>query len=129
LLLRQTLPSSRKRVKAGWKRLERAKFKWPAISDGVMRLSSAQLAALFEGLDWRRVYAPRIRRPQRPRAPAIHPLAGDPDRRLVEVPAIARPITKARFSTVASALSRPTRGRQKGGPSTDPVGFDAGKKI
>jgi NAD(P)-dependent dehydrogenase (short-subunit alcohol dehydrogenase family) len=30
---------------------------------------------------------------------------------------------------VASALSRPTRGRQKGGPSTDPVGFDAGKKI
>jgi transposase len=29
-----------------------------------MRLSAAQLAALFEGLDWRRVYAPRIRRPQ-----------------------------------------------------------------
>jgi transposase len=47
-----------------WKRLEGAKFKWPAISDGVMRLSAAQLAALFEGLDWRRVYAPRIRRPQ-----------------------------------------------------------------
>jgi transposase len=56
------------RVKTGlvliWKRLEGAKFKWPAISDGVMRLSAAQLAALFEGLDWRRVYAPRIRRPQ-----------------------------------------------------------------
>ena len=47
-----------------WKRLEGAKFKWPAISDGVMRLSAAQLAALFEGLDWKRVYAPRIRRPQ-----------------------------------------------------------------
>jgi transposase len=47
-----------------WKRLEGSKFKWPAISDGVMRLSAAQLAALFEGLDWRRVYAPRIRRPQ-----------------------------------------------------------------
>lgn len=47
-----------------WKRLEGAKFKWPAISDGVMRLSAAQLAALFEGLDWRRVYAPRIRRPR-----------------------------------------------------------------
>ena len=47
-----------------WKRLEGAKFKWPAINDGVMRLSAAQLAALFEGLDWRRVYAPRIRRPQ-----------------------------------------------------------------
>src|SRR5438128_5333731 len=47
-----------------WKRLEGSKFKWPAISDGVMRLSAVQLAALFEGLDWRRVYAPRIRRPQ-----------------------------------------------------------------
>jgi transposase len=47
-----------------WKRLEGAKFKWPAFSEGVMRLSAAQLAALFEGLDWRRVYAPRIRRLQ-----------------------------------------------------------------
>jgi transposase len=26
-----------------WKRLDGAKFKWPAISDGVMRLSAAQL--------------------------------------------------------------------------------------
>ena len=34
-----------------WKRLEGAKFKWPAISDGVMRLSAAQLVALFEGLE------------------------------------------------------------------------------
>jgi transposase len=47
-----------------WKRLEGAQFKWPPISDGVMRLSGAQLAALFEGLDWRRVYAPRIARPR-----------------------------------------------------------------
>jgi transposase len=47
-----------------WKRLDGAKFKWPAISDGAMRLSGAQLAALFEGLDWRRVYAPRIARPK-----------------------------------------------------------------
>jgi transposase len=47
-----------------WKRLNGARFKWPAISDGVMRLSAAQLAALFEGLDWRRVYAPRITRPK-----------------------------------------------------------------
>ncbi len=47
-----------------WKRLEGSKFKWPAISDGLMRLSTAQLAALCEGLDWRRVYTPRIRRPQ-----------------------------------------------------------------
>ena len=47
-----------------WKRLEHGAFKWPPITDGVMRLSAAQLAALFEGLDWRRVYAARIRRPQ-----------------------------------------------------------------
>src|SRR5215471_19357876 len=47
-----------------WKRLDGAKFKWPAISDGVMRLSGAQLAALFEGLDWRRVHALRIARPK-----------------------------------------------------------------
>jgi transposase len=30
----------------------------------VMRLSTAQLAALFEGLDWRRVHARRVRRPE-----------------------------------------------------------------
>src|ERR671939_2109768 len=41
-----------------WKRLEGAKFKWPAISDGGRRLSAAQVATLFEGLDWRRGDAP-----------------------------------------------------------------------
>ena len=45
------------------KRLEQDKFAWPTVRDGVMRLSSAQLAALFEGLDWRRVHAQRTRRP------------------------------------------------------------------
>ncbi len=47
-----------------WKRLEGNKFKWPPVSDGVMRLSGSQLAALFDGLDWRRIYAPRITRPK-----------------------------------------------------------------
>jgi len=46
-----------------WKALDQGAFKWPPISDGVMRLSSAQLSALVEGLDWTRVYAPRRRRP------------------------------------------------------------------
>jgi hypothetical protein len=32
-----------------WKRLEGGTFKWPPVSDGVMRLSGAQLAALFDG--------------------------------------------------------------------------------
>ena len=47
-----------------WKRLESGAFKWPPVTDGVMRLSAAQLAALFEGLDWSRVHVPRIGRPK-----------------------------------------------------------------
>jgi transposase len=37
------------------KRLEDGKFCWPKIEDGVVRLSAAQLSALLEGLDWKRV--------------------------------------------------------------------------
>ena len=46
-----------------YKRLEAGKFRWPRIEDGVMKLSPAQLGALFEGLDWSRVHARRVRRP------------------------------------------------------------------
>ena len=48
------------------KRLEGGKFRWPKVEDGVMRLTAAQMAALIEGLDWRRVHAPR-----RPRTPQL----------------------------------------------------------
>jgi transposase len=41
------------------KRLEDSKFHWPKVQDGVMRLSAAELSALLEGLDWRRVHAAR----------------------------------------------------------------------
>ena len=41
------------------KRMENGRFHWPAVRDGVMRLSAAQLQALLEGLDWRRVHEPR----------------------------------------------------------------------
>ena len=41
------------------KRLENRRFSWPAIDNGVMRLSAAQLQALLEGLDWRRVHEAR----------------------------------------------------------------------
>ncbi|RTL75831.1 MAG: transposase [Bradyrhizobiaceae bacterium] len=41
------------------KRLEDGVFRWPKIEDGVMRLSAAELSALLEGLDWRRVHAAR----------------------------------------------------------------------
>ncbi|WP_369680255.1 IS66 family insertion sequence element accessory protein TnpB [Novosphingobium sp. Chol11] len=46
--------------------MEQGSFKWPGIQDGVMRLSAAQLGALLEGLDWRRVHGGR-----RPQAPQI----------------------------------------------------------
>jgi transposase len=46
------------------KRLEDGEFRWPKIEDGVIRLTAAQLSALIEGLDWRRVHQAR-----RPRVP------------------------------------------------------------
>lgn len=45
------------------KRLDDGKFAWPAVKDGVMTLSSAQVSALVEGLDWRRVHTRRTPRP------------------------------------------------------------------
>jgi transposase len=33
-----------------YKRLEQGASRWPPISDGMMRLSASQLAALIEGL-------------------------------------------------------------------------------
>jgi transposase len=41
------------------KRLEQGSFRWPRIQEGVMRLTAAQLGALLEGLDWRRVHGVR----------------------------------------------------------------------
>ncbi len=41
------------------KRLEDGEFRWPKVQDGVIHLSAAELSALLEGLDWRRVHAPR----------------------------------------------------------------------
>lgn len=46
------------------KRLEDGRFRWPAVQDGVMRLSPGQLSALMEGLDWSRVHMRRVRAPQ-----------------------------------------------------------------
>jgi transposase len=41
------------------KRLEHGAFRWPKVQDGVIRLTAAQLSALLEGLDWRRVHEMR----------------------------------------------------------------------
>ena len=46
-----------------WKRLEQGAFRWPPITDGVMRLTSAQLAALLDGMDWSRLHARDVPRP------------------------------------------------------------------
>lgn len=35
------------------KRLERGRFIWPAPVDGVLAISSAQLAYMLDGIDWR----------------------------------------------------------------------------
>jgi transposase len=37
-----------------YKVLERGRFPWPSAGDGAARLTSAQLAMLWEGIDWRR---------------------------------------------------------------------------
>ena len=42
-----------------WKQLGQGGFRWPAIADGVVRLSAVEFAALFDGLDWTRVQATR----------------------------------------------------------------------
>jgi transposase len=47
-----------------WKRLEHGAFRWPPICDGTMRLSASQLAALIDGLDWSRLQARDVARPQ-----------------------------------------------------------------
>jgi transposase len=41
------------------KRLEEGQFRWPRMENGVLRLTTTELAALLEGLDWRRVHAAR----------------------------------------------------------------------
>ena len=47
-----------------WKQLEGGAFRWPPITDGTMRLSAVQFAALFAGLDFsRRENARQIPRP------------------------------------------------------------------
>lgn len=46
-----------------YKRLEDTSFAWPAIRDGAISLNHAQFAALFAGLDWRKVKALEARPP------------------------------------------------------------------
>jgi len=36
-----------------YKRLERGRFIWPSPADGTVAITSAQLAYMLEGIDWR----------------------------------------------------------------------------
>jgi transposase len=45
-----------------YKVLEKGRFLWPSPADGAVRLISAQLAMLWEGIDWRRQPGRRRRR-------------------------------------------------------------------
>ena len=42
-----------------WKQVEGSTFRWPPVVDGVLRLTAVEFAALFDGIDWRRVQATR----------------------------------------------------------------------
>jgi transposase len=46
-----------------YKRLEAGGFSWPKVQEGVARISRAQFEALFDGLDWPRLAAPRVVQP------------------------------------------------------------------
>jgi transposase len=45
------------------KRLEAGRFKWPLVTDGVVRLSALQLSVLLSGLPWERLRARPVPRP------------------------------------------------------------------
>src|ERR1700758_3731568 len=45
------------------KRLDEHKFHWPRIDNSVIHLTTAQLLALVDGMDWRRVKAVEPRHP------------------------------------------------------------------
>ena len=47
------------------KRLEAGRFVWPAVADGTMTLTAAQLSALLDGVNWRRVKALQVIPPAR----------------------------------------------------------------
>ena len=46
------------------KRLEKAAFCWPRMGNSRVKMSYAQLLALIDGMDWKRVRAVPVSRPQ-----------------------------------------------------------------
>jgi len=46
------------------KTIETTRFCWPPVSSSRVRLNHAQLLALVDGMDWKRVRSASVRRPQ-----------------------------------------------------------------
>jgi len=46
------------------KRLEKARFCWPKIGQCQVQLSPAQLLALIDGMDWKRVHQVAVKQPE-----------------------------------------------------------------
>jgi transposase len=47
-----------------YKRLEQGRFRWPPMTEGTVRLSAAQMAALLEGLEWSKLQPHAVAHPQ-----------------------------------------------------------------
>ncbi|MER9217205.1 transposase, partial [Mesorhizobium sp. M0663] len=45
--------TNRLHFQVSYKRLEKGRFIWPQAKDGAVSLTSAQLACLLDGIDWR----------------------------------------------------------------------------
>ena len=43
---------------------QRGRFRWPPMTEGTVRLSAAQMAALLEGLEWSKLQPHAVPRPQ-----------------------------------------------------------------
>jgi transposase len=50
-----SIPEKRLHSEMSYKQLQQGTFRWPPIMDGTMKLSAAEFAALFDGLDWSRI--------------------------------------------------------------------------
>ncbi|XSC43268.1 IS66 family insertion sequence element accessory protein TnpB [Bradyrhizobium sp. RDT10] len=44
------------------KKLERGRFIWPSLADGVVSISQAQMSYLLSGIDWRNPQSPGVQR-------------------------------------------------------------------
>ena len=71
------------------KRLEQGRFRWPPMTEGTVRLSAAQMAALLEGLEWSKLQPHAV-----PRSPADRQRSGAPRRCSVKSGDVARSDTR-----------------------------------